>query len=133
MRVMVNSFVLFLFLISMSLYAEEAMEEQEGRISYFEIAPSLVTNLSNGGKYVRTSVQLVIRDDAFKTQLEYHAPAIRHTLLMVLSEQDGSVLKTPDGKEALRNEALSAVQNLLRELTGQDEVQDLLFTTFFVQ
>ena len=114
---------------------EEALEEEKGpvTISYHMIKPSLVANLASGGKYIRTDIQVMTDDENFMENLELHDPAVRHTLLMLLSEQDGKTIKTPAGKEALRKEAMSQVNQVMMELSGQESVQEIYFTTFFVQ
>lgn len=123
-----------LMLLSSATQVFAADEESDPpSISYYEIKPSLVANLASGGKYIRTDIQLMMQDESFKENLELHAPAVRHTLLLLLSEQDGRTIKTAEGKEALRKQALSAVSQMMKELSGKDSLQELFFTTFFVQ
>ncbi|MCU7845858.1 MAG: flagellar basal body-associated FliL family protein [Candidatus Thiodiazotropha sp. (ex Monitilora ramsayi)] len=118
--------------------AAEEEEEKEGQqevatISYYQIKPSLVANLASGGRYIRCDIQLMTKDDTFLEALKLHDPAIRHTLLLLLSEQDGKAIKKPEGKEALRKKALSQVNALMKEQTGKEGLSALFFTTFFVQ
>ena len=126
-----------MMLVTPPLFAEdeEAEETEEATpvISYYQVKPSLTANLASGGKYIRCDVQLMTNDELFLEELNLHGPAIRHTLLLLLSEQDGKTIKTPEGKETLRKEALSAVSQLMRDLSGKDRMQELFFTTFFVQ
>jgi flagellar FliL protein len=121
-----------LLVIPLTLHAEEEKQEPTP-IHYYQLKPSLVANLASGGRYVRCDIQLMTRDQAFLEDLGLHDAAIRHTLLLLLSEQDGSQIKTPDGKEALRKEALSQINQLLKEQTGKAEVESLFFTTILVQ
>ncbi|MEN8178903.1 MAG: flagellar basal body-associated FliL family protein [Pseudomonadota bacterium] len=123
---------LILLLIATPVFANDD-EGGSPTISYYEIKPSLVANLASGGKYIRTDIQVMTNDETFKESLELHGPAIRHALLLLLSEQDGRTLKTPEGKETLRKEALSAVSQIMKDLSGQDSLKELFFTTFFVQ
>jgi len=102
-------------------------------LTYYEVKPSLVANLASGGKYIRTDIQLMTKDPLFEAQLELHGPAIRHTLLMLLSEQDGKVIRTPEGKENLRQQALTQLSSLMQELSGKQGPDGLFFTTFLVQ
>jgi flagellar FliL protein len=125
-----------MLLATQFVWAEDEAEEEEQApptISYYQIKPSLVANLAKGGKYIRCDIQLMTKDEAFLESLALHGPAIRHGLLMLLSEQDGKILKSPDGKESLRKAALIEVKKILTEATGKDAVEALLFTTFFVQ
>jgi flagellar FliL protein len=127
-----------MMLIAPPLFAEDEKEEEEAEeaapvISYYQIKPSLVANLASGGKYIRCDVQLMTNDERFLEELNLHGPAIRHSLLLLLSEQDGKSIKTAKGKEALRKEALSNIGQLMQGLSGKNELKALFFTTFFVQ
>lgn len=125
---------LILLLSAIPVFAEDE-KVTVPTISYYEIKPSLVANLASGGKYIRTDIQLMTRDESYKERLDLHGPAIRHTLLLLLSEQDGRTIKTSKGKEALRKEAMSAVNQVMNDLSGTDSQSqlELFFTTFFVQ
>ena len=108
-------------------------EDDPVTLNYYEVKPSLVANLASGGRYIRTDIQLMTRDPQCETLLELHGPAIRHTLLMLLSEQDGNVIRTPEGKENLRQQALAQLNSLMQQLSGQTGLDALFFTTFLVQ
>ncbi|MCU7848215.1 MAG: flagellar basal body-associated FliL family protein [Candidatus Thiodiazotropha sp. (ex Lucinoma kastoroae)] len=112
---------------------EKTEEEAPPTINYYQVKPSLVANLASGGKYIRCDIQLMTHDELFLEDLNLHGPAIRHTLLLLLSEQDGKNIKTPNGKEALRKKALSVISKLMQELNGKEGIKALFFTTFFVQ
>lgn len=101
--------------------------------SYFELKPSLVANLPSGAKYIRCDIQLMTMDPERMADIQLHAPAIRHELLMLISDSDGEKLKTPQGKEDLRQKALDGVRKLMVKLTGKGSVDELFFTAFFVQ
>jgi flagellar FliL protein len=128
-----------LMLIAPPLMAEDEKEDAEEAeqappvISYYQVKPSLVANLASGGKYIRCDVQLMTHDELFLDELNLHGPAIRHSLLLLLTEQDGKDIKTPSGKEALRKKALSTLGTLMQELSGKNELKALFFTTFLVQ
>jgi flagellar FliL protein len=128
-----------LLLIAPPLPAEDEKEDAQETeqapqvISYYQVKPSLVANLATGGKYIRCDVQLMTNDERFLEALNLHGPAIRHSLLLLLSEQDGKNIKTPAGKEALRKKALSTLGKLMQELSGKNELKALFFTTFLVQ
>lgn len=135
-RVLVLLLMALLFTAQPLSAADEEKEEEPqapATISYYQIKPSLVANLASGGKYIRCDIQLMTKDDAFLEDLKLHGPAIRHTLLLLLSEQDGQSIKAPAGKEALRKKALSQVNKLMEEQAGKAGLDALFFTTFFVQ
>ncbi len=108
-------------------------EESAPEIAYFALEPALITNVKGKPRYVKAEVQLMTERPDKLGDIEINAPAIRHTLLMLLTEQDGDTLRTPAGKEALRKNALESVRKTLKELTGKKLVEELYFTAFFVQ
>lgn len=114
-----------------------ASDEEENPLppvmSYYQILPSLVANLASGGHYVRCDIQLMTEDQSLLEDFRLHDPAIRHILLMLLSEQDGDQIKSIEGKEALRKKAIEQIRALIKKETGKEGPQALFFTTFFVQ
>ena len=62
-----------------------------------------------------------------------HIPAMRHTLIVLLSEQSDVDMKSSMKREELRQQATAEVKALITELTGQDLVSDLLFSSILVQ
>ena len=101
--------------------------------SYFELKPSLVTNLNGGPQYIRCDVQLMTEDPDRVSDIALHAPALRHEMLLLLVEQDGSKLTGVAGKAALRQRALAAIRKVLKQKAGDELVQDLYFTSYYVQ
>ena len=130
--------LLLLFALPSSLLAEDEKSDEEAEettvaIHYYQMKPSLVANLLSGGRYIRCDIQLMTRDETMLEALKVHDAALRHTLLLLLSDQDGANIKSANGKEALRKEALKQINQLLKEQTGKEPVESLFFTTFFVQ
>lgn len=62
-----------------------------------------------------------------------HAPTIKSKLVILLSGQQFDVLKTPDGRLALKLECLTAVQEILSAEIGKPGVEKVLFTDFVMQ
>lgn len=126
------SLVIFMCLVlGGPLWAED--EEAPPNIAYHKLKPSIVTNLTGGPEYIRTDIQLMTEKGERLYEIELHDPALRHILLMVISEQDGKALQTPDGKESLRQAALEAVNEVLKVKTGDALVKDLYFSNFYVR
>ena len=128
-------FALFCLLFSTAVLAAEKAEETASKAPalYHKISPSLVANVQGKARYIRCDVQLMTRDEDYLDEISLHTPAIRHELLLLLSDQKGKELKNPKGKEKLRKVALKAVRATLKELTGSNQVEDLYFTSFYVQ
>lgn len=127
--------IFFFLILLVSIGFVHAQDEARARqANYVELKPSIVTNLIGGPKYIRCDIQLMTKQADEVPDIELHMPAIRHAILMLIAGEDGNVLKTHKGKEALRKKALQAVQDTLKELTGKDDmVKDLYFTAYYVR
>jgi len=122
------------FFASSAWAADEGEQKETPKVAYHSMSPSFVSNLQGQKKYVRCDIQLMTKGAENLEAVKLHTPALRHELLLLLGDQSSSELKTPKGKEKLRKQALKAVNKVMAELTGRNNVvKDLFFTSFFVQ
>jgi flagellar FliL protein len=112
-------------------FAED--DEEKKPVAYHKLSPSFVANVKGNAKYMRADIQLMTKDAENIPDIELHAPALRHELLLLFSDQEGKLLKDPKGKEKLRKLALEAIRKVMKELTGKEAVDDLFFTSYFAQ
>ena len=142
MRAFLTAFSLCLLLVPLAQASSggeggEAGKEANTRgYEYIEFTPGFTVNFASSGKvgFVKAEVSLKVASAA-RAQVEEHMPAIRHTLIMLLSRQDDATIAAGEPREALRVAALEAVRSLMSELaeTPPEEIQDLLFTGFISQ
>lgn len=102
-------------------------------IAYYELSPSIVVNVKGRAKYIRCDVQLMTRDEAKIPAISLHAPALRHELILLLSDQQGTEIRTSKGKEKLRATVLKSLKGVMKRLVGDETIDDLFFTTYLVQ
>lgn len=102
---------------------------------YLALDPALVVNLAgaDSGRYLQVSVEVMTRNEAALDDLKLHMPVIRNNLLMLFGQQTADGLAGRDGREALRQLALTEVQKVMREETGKDTIEALYFTSFVTQ
>jgi flagellar FliL protein len=103
---------------------------------YFALDPAFVVNLPityDGPRYLQVEVQLMTRDPLALEKIRANAPAIRARLLMFFAQTDPGQITDRAGMEALQNNALSEVQELLKSETGSNSAEALLFTSFVTQ
>lgn len=84
-----------------------------------------------GSRFLRVTVQLVLRGAATATDVQHDTLAItriRSAVLELLTTQTSSTLVTPEGKVALKQEIATRVAG-----TVGHEVTDVLFSEFVVQ
>lgn len=102
---------------------------------YVELKPAFVANYGGPGamRYVKADLAVRVEGGEAMAKVEHHAPQLRHHLVMLLSRQTDESLSTPEGKEALRQEALTAIRQVFEQEEGKPLVEDLLFTSLIVQ
>ena len=102
---------------------------------YEVLMPAFVVNISHNGRqrYMQVSIALMSRDQAALDALKVHMPLLRNRLVMLFSSQDFEALKTPVGKEMLRQQATASVQELAQKEIGKLAVEQVLFTNFVLQ
>ena len=79
------------------------------------------------------TIQGMSRENDAIEAAKHHMPAIRHTLLMLLSEQTVETVKTGDDKKRLMGEALEKIQQLMVAETGTPNIEAILFTDFVLE
>ena len=101
---------------------------------YSALDPAFVVNFEDGDavRFLQVSMQVMAREQKVIDSVQKNAPLIRNNLLLLMSNRDYKVLMTRDGKEALRKEALAAI-NAVQKQEGDPPIEDLLFTSFVVQ
>jgi len=93
-----------------------------------------VDNLAdpNGTRFLRTTVQLIVRDEAEVERIKKTPVALvqtRGAILELLTVQTASTLVTPDGKTALKK----AIAERASAALDDTKVIDVLFSDFVVQ
>ncbi|AIY65074.1 flagellar basal body-associated protein FliL [Pseudoalteromonas piratica] len=106
-----------------------------GSALYVGMPRPFVFNVPGSAKdrLVQIKVQLLVRGDVNEETAKRHIPLIENTLLRVFSASNADDLSTTAGKEALRYNALTEVQNALVEIEDSKVIERVLFTGFVMQ
>ncbi len=116
---------------------EEDEEETETRAEaiYVDLHPAFTVNLQGKSKarFLQASVQVLTREPEVEEQIKQHSPMIRNKLVMLFSGKTSQELRTIEGKEALQNEARSAIDGVLKAENGEGGVEAVFFTSFVMQ
>ncbi len=130
--------------------SSEAVEEVAKPAIYFPLKTFTVNYDVNGRqRFLQAELTLMYRDEAVLKTLELHMPALRNSLVMLLSRQVFDELQTAEGKEKLRTEALAEIQGIIaketaaaaekseekdaKEKPSNANVEQVLFTQFVMQ
>ncbi len=133
MRLVSLLFLSVALMASGSVPSAEGKEEKKASPLYYKLSPSLIANVHGKSSYVRCNIQLMTRNEEHLEKITHHTPALRNELLLLLGDQDGQKLKGSKGKEKLRKAALKGVRKTMASITGDPMVEDLYFTSYFVQ
>jgi flagellar FliL protein len=123
---------------------ETKMEGEEGRALelvktgtalYVAMPRPFVFNVpgSTRDRLVEIKVQLMMRGSDNAEQAKMHIPLIEGTLLKTFSTANADDLVTEAGKIAIRESALKEVQKIMVDISGNQTVEEVLFTGFVMQ
>lgn len=106
-----------------------------GTALYVAMPRPFVFNVPGLGRdrLVQIKVQLLVRGSDNEELAKMHIPLIEGTLLQAFSTSNADDLVTEAGKIELREQAVTAVQKALKDITGSDVVERVLFTGFVMQ
>ena len=130
--------ILFTLLMSFGLPQAQAADEEDvapKSSAYVSLGDPMVLNLSGGKRltFLQISADVLIGDADAESTIKMHVPAIRHSLIMLLSEQKASDIKSPKKREEIRQQATARVKGLIANLSGSEDVSDVLFSSILVQ
>ena len=129
--------ILAIYGLSMTGWAaDEAAEPIEEKPEYVSLGDAMVLNLSSGTRklsFLQLKADVLVKNGESKAAVESHIPAIRHELIMLLSEQTVTDMKTPAKREMVRQQVTDNVRSRLEEVAENTEVEEVLFSTFLVQ
>jgi flagellar FliL protein len=109
-------------------------EEGAKAAVFYAIDPPLVVNFEDGSvvRFLQISMEVMARDQKAIDSVQRDMPMIRNNLLLLMSNRDYQSMMSREGKEKLRQEALTEIRAVQKK-HGGDDIDDLLFTSFVVQ
>ena len=115
--------------------ASAAGKAEMGTALYVAMPRPFVFNVPGAGRdrLVQIKVQLLVRGSDNEELAKTHIPLIEGTLLQAFSTSNADDLVTEAGKIELREQAVTEVQKALKDITGSDVVERVLFTGFVMQ
>jgi flagellar FliL protein len=116
---------------------QQQMVDKNAPAIYFPLEPAFVVNFNERGRnrYLQVGVEIMARDPAAVAEIEKHLPVIRNNLLLLFGSQDAETLRSPEGKEKIREEALTEIKRIIQTEAGKvsEAIEQVLFTTFVMQ
>jgi flagellar FliL protein len=116
---------------------EEEVEEEEplAPAVYTALDPPFVVSFDqeDGSRYLQLTLQAMARNEKTIAAVKQHAPAIRNSVLFMLSGYELEVLTTQAGKEQLRHDLLGAANEILAKNGTDPGIEELYFTSIVIQ
>tara|TARA_R110002110_G_scaffold33533_1_gene114784 strand:+ start:99846 stop:100454 length:609 start_codon:yes stop_codon:yes gene_type:complete len=114
---------------------EEDVYVNTGTPLFYQFNPTFVVNIPAKGraKFLQVQVQIMTYDQKVVENIEHYSPLIKNDLVQLFGQQNYDELIKPNGKEMLRAKALKVVKSVITKNTGEDGVEQVLFTSFITQ
>ena len=102
---------------------------------YVALSAPVVVNLANPQRatYLQIAADLQVDSATDKEVVNNHMPVIRDTLILVFGGREPSEVREAANREALREEALTALREALEARSGRPAVNAIYFSSFLVQ
>ncbi|MDP5149874.1 flagellar basal body-associated protein FliL [Rheinheimera baltica] len=109
--------------------------EAKGSALYVPLPRPFVFNVPGASRdrMVQIKVQLLVRGSNNEVIALRHIPLIEGSLLETFSAGNADEMVTVAGRDALKNKALSDLQQAMIEVVGSVVVDEVLFTGFVMQ
>jgi len=114
----------------------ESAEPEDGLTAIYVAMPRpFVFNVMEGkrDRLVQIKVQLLVRGEANETLAKKHIPLLEGTLVRIFGATPVEQLRSPEGKDKLRESALEALNAATKKREGKGLIQTVLFTGFVLQ
>jgi flagellar FliL protein len=132
-KLLLSAMILLMVFARANAADDEA--EASATSAYISLGDPMVLNLSGSRRltFLQLSADVLVSDSGAEETIKIHVPAIRHSLIMLLSEQKAGDIKSPARREEIRQQATSQVQALIADLSGSEAVSEILFSSILVQ
>ena len=110
--------------------------EPSGPAQYMRLDDAITVNIGReGGRsaILQARIELMARDEAVLEGVERHMPMIRNNLISLFGDQRYEEVTSSEGKNALREQALEEINDILREEGEQPNVEAVFFTHLVTQ
>ncbi|MBQ0720147.1 MAG: flagellar basal body-associated FliL family protein [Gammaproteobacteria bacterium] len=113
--------------------------EARGESYYLALEPPFIVNFvyKDTLRYLQMTLSVMSHEPKILEQVTHHMPAIRHRLIMLISNKSFDELNGEDSKEALREEMLLEIRNIIQaeqnKTHNPGRVEAVYFTGYVMQ
>jgi flagellar FliL protein len=115
-------------------HSSKKKKKEEHPPEYLPIEPFTV-NLQpeNGDQYLQVAFTLQVDGPEQAENIKTNMAKVRSRVLLLLSGKKASEISTVEGKQQLAGEILAVVKTPFAEHGDEQDVEDVLFTSFIIQ
>jgi flagellar FliL protein len=140
-KILLSTTLMFLLLVGQVAGQAWSAEDDETEVvqmdtAYISLGAPLVLNLSSKGNrttFLQLTTDVLIKNASSEAMIATHVPAMRHQLIVLLSEQNAKDMKSPSKREEIRKQATAKIRALVAALSNNEDIGDVLFSSFLVQ
>lgn len=113
---------------------QNAAAPQEKSATFVNLDPFTVNLRPEAeDQYLQVGLTLKLTEPSSTDAIKLHMPEIRNKILLLLSDKKASEISTSEGKQQLSTELLNAIRQSITSQKTQQEITDVLFTSFVIQ
>lgn len=114
--------------------AAEDFDRSRYQATYYALTDTFTSNMRDSDGFMQLGIGVSTYYDArVLDNLKANEMPVRSAVLMVLANQDGFEVATPEGKKKLQGELKDAINQVLISQTGFGGIDDVYFTSFIIQ
>lgn len=113
--------------------------EARGESYYLALEPPFIVNFvyKDTLRYLQMTLSVMSHEPKILEQVSHHMPAIRHRLIMLISNKGFDELNGKENKEVLRDEMLFEIRNIIQaeqnKTHNPGQVEAVYFTGYVMQ
>ncbi|MBX2839888.1 MAG: flagellar basal body-associated FliL family protein [Gammaproteobacteria bacterium] len=109
--------------------------EAPTEVFYYNIQPEFVVNFNSKERprVLMVEISIATHDEETIVVLDDHTPELRNNLLLLLSAQTGPEMITVEGKNALREQVITVLNEIVSKHSKAKPVEDAYFIRFVLQ
>jgi flagellar FliL protein len=130
-----NFLLVSVILFNAPLRAQEATTGIGGNPIYVSMLPHFIVNLATEkpNRFLQLKAQVLVADKDTETALKLHMPAVRHEMIMMLSQLRPEDINSVEQKEQLIEKSLEVVRNTLEKYEAAANVEGFFVTNLVLQ
>jgi len=115
--------------------AKKKKKKKDQPIAFIKLESFTVNLQSNDRepRYLQVEISLKVNDSDVVKAIEARKPEVRNQILLLLSSKKPGEINTLEGKKKLNEEIIESIRSKVGSDDLEDDILDVLFTSFIIQ